>query len=433
MAKARSLKHSQEIAFGPHGGAELFFADIDGDGRPEILAYQGPAVFGAKMYREWPHVAAVFPKSTCLSAFKADGTRMWTFGEPNPTDRPYICHAHESCVATGDVDGDGVAEVALADGDKVHLLDGPTGKLRGTAAMSEDNFYIVQILGEPTRRREAALVVKNGEGGYGSWRYGEPLVGLTSDLKTAWAPAAIPGAGHHILVLDLDGDGRKEYLVGYCALKPSGKWKCFVDAVQPEKVDASGEHVDYTDLLYFSPEKFVIGFAGSNKGYLVTHEGRTLFSKPDRHVQGCAVGRFRTDSEYQLAIYNDDGPMVLYDPAGTELWRLPTQERWPLGMPEACKGRIFHRNRPVVKFSTDKSYILYTDGGWPYALDGEGKIAVEFAPPRNSKQPEMALPEKARADDMGYGFGTQVVDWEGDGTRKAIIYDRRFLWVFPLA
>lgn len=431
MLGLTTIKHSQEISFGPHGGAELFFSDIDGDGQPEILAYQGPGVFGTKMYSDWPHVAAAYPRSTCLSAFRKDGTRMWTFGEPNPADRPYICHAHESCVATGDVDDDGVAEVLLVDGGTIHLLDGPTGKPRAQAAMPQDNFFIGQILGEPTGKGEAALVVKNGEGGYGDWRYGEPVVGLDANMEVAWGPVAIAGGGHHILVLDLDRDGKKEFLIGYCMVKPSGRWECVVDAIDPAKVDASNEHVDYTDVLGLSGSTFALGFAGSNKGYLVMNDRRTLFVKPDRHVQGSVLGRFRSDSDYQLAIYNDDGPMVLYDPSGSELWRVPTQERWPLGMPKTCEGHVFHRNRPVVRFSLDKDYILFTDGGWPWAMDGEGQIAVEFAPPENSKQPETSIPDRARADDMGYGFATQVVDWDGDRVMQAVVYDRRHLWVFP--
>jgi len=427
------IRHSEEVAFGPYGGAELFFADIDGDGRPEVLAYQGPGVFGAGMYRQWEHVAAAYPRSTCLSAFKTDGTRLWTFGEPNPLDRPYICHAHESCVAVGDVDGDGVVEVALADGDTIHLLDGPTGTPRAKATMPHDNFFIVQALGEPVEPGEAALVVKNGEGGYDHWRYGEPLIGLDADLNTAWAPVAIPGAGHHILPLDLDADGRREFLVGYCMVKPSGEWRCIVDAVDADSLDADRDHVDYTDVLPLPDGGFVLGFAGSSKGYLVRDDGRTVFAHPDRHVQGCALGRFRTDSDYQLAIYNDDGPMVLYDPQGTELWRVPTQERWPLGMPAACEGHVFHRNRPVLRCSLDTDAILFTDGGWPWLMDGEGQVVMAFEPPEASRQPEMDIPDRARADDMGYGFATKIVDWDGDGQMHAVIYDRRHLWVFPLA
>ena len=106
MSASICLKLVQELSIAAFGGAELFFADLDHDGRPEVLAYQGPAVFGARLYSGLPQVKPALPKSTCLTAFRQDGTRLWTWGTPNPTDRPYTSHAFESCVATGDVDGD---------------------------------------------------------------------------------------------------------------------------------------------------------------------------------------------------------------------------------------------------------------------------------------------------------------------------------------
>jgi len=437
MSAAICLKLVLELSIAAFGGAELFFADLDRDGRPEVLAYQGPAVFGARLYSGLPQVKPALPKSTCLTAFRQDGTRLWTWGTPNPTDRPYTSHAYESCVAVGDVDGDGRVEVALADGRKVYLLDGMTGRVRAEAEMPEDNFYIVQVLGERVAPGEAAVVVKNGEGGYGQWRYGEPLIALDAKLKPVWGPVAIPGAGHHILALDLDADKGNEFLIGYCAVKPSGKIAWMVDAIDPAKLDPGKEHVDYADVLRLASGKLMLAFAGSNKAYLVERGGRTLFVRPGPHVQGSAMGRFRDDSEFQVAIYNaPDGPLVLYDRDGKELWQRPSPRRWPLGCPKACEGRVFHRNGPIKPFSIPrtgkpaKDYIIYTDGGWPWGMDGEGDITLEFAPPPNSRQPEHELPPRARADDLGYGFATKIVDWDGDGVKEAAIYDRRYLWVY---
>jgi len=430
------LKLAREVPLGAFGGAELLFADLDGDGRPEVLAYQGPAVFGAKLYRGWPQVKPALPKSTCLVALRQNGARLWTWGTPNPTDRPFTSHAHESCVAAGDVDGDGRVEIALADGRKIYLLDGLTGRVRAEAEMPEDNFYIVQVLGQRVGPGEAAVVVKNGEGGYGRWRYGEPLIALDAQLKPVWGPVAIPGAGHHILALDLDGLKGNEFLVGYCAVKPSGKIAWTVDAVDPARVDPDREHVDFTDVLRLASGRMLLGVAGSNRSYLFEPGGRTLFTRPGRHPQGCALGRFRDDSEFQMAIYNADGPMVLYDPSGRELWQRSTPRRWPLGCPKACEGRVFHRNGPIKPFSVPRSgkpaldYVIFSDGGWPWGMDGQGNIGLEFAAPPNSQQPERELPPRARADDLGYGFATKIVDWDADGAKEAVIYDRRFLWVY---
>jgi hypothetical protein len=416
----------QELAIAMYAGAELFFADFDHDGRPEIIAYQGPGVFGSALYSSLPQVKPAMLKSTCLTVFRQDGTRLWSWGTPNPADRPYTSHAYESCVAAGDVDGDGRVEVALADGCKIYLFDGLTGRVRAEAEMPEDNFYIVQMLGE-------RVVVKNGEGGYGKWRYGEPLIALDAKLKPVWGPVAIPGAGHHILTLNQDN----EFLIGYCTVKRSGEIAWTVDAIDPVKLDAGKQHVDYTDLFRLSSGKLMFAFAGSDKAYLVERGGRTLFIRPGPHVQGSALGRFRDDSEFQVAIYNaPNGPLVLYDKDGNELWQRPSPRRWPLGCPKACEGRVFHRNRPIVTLSAPpagkpaKDYIIYTDGGWPWGMDGDGNITLEFPPPPNSRQPERELPPKARADDLGYGFATKIVDWDGDGVNEAVIYDRRYLWVY---
>lgn len=426
MIAAICLKLALELSIGAYAPAELFFADLDRDGWPEIIAYQGPAVFGARLYSGLPQVKPALPKSTCLIALRQDGTRLWTWGTPNPTDRPYTSHAYESCVAVGDVDGDGRAEVALVDGRKVYLLDGLTGKLRAEAEMPEDNFYIVQALRD-------RLVVKNGEGGYGAWRYGEPVIGLDAALKPAWGPVAIAGGGHHILTLTEDD----AFLIGYCAVKRSGQIAWTVDAIDPAKLNPAKEHVDYTATFRQAPGKLLLAFAGSNKAYLVERGGHTLFVRPGPHPQGSALGRFRDDSEFQVAIYNaPDGPIALYDKDGNELWQRPSPRRWPLGCPKACEGRVFHRNRPIVSLSVPRSgkpakdYIVYTDGGWPWGMDGDGNITLEFAPPPNSRQPEYELPARARADDLGYGFATKVLDWDGDGVNDAIIHDRRYLWVY---
>ena len=133
-------------------------------------------------------------------------------------------------------------------------------------------------------------------------------------------------------------------------------------------------------------------------------------------------------------------------------------------MPECCAGRPFHRNHPIVRASGGGGagiparqmerrqeclrhhWIIYCDGGWPWGMDGEGAISLEFTPPANSRQPERELPTPAamrgagagnefpfeigRADDFGFGFAAKAVDLDGDGSEEVAIYDRRFLWWF---
>ncbi len=433
----KTIKPILEISFEEKGGAEYFFSDIDGDGKPEIITYQGPGVFGSEIFKRSKHIEDVFPKSVSVSAFRFDGTCLWTWGDPNPSDKPYISHAYESCVTTGDIDGDGLVEVVIADGDRVIVLDGKTGSEKAIGTLPEDNFYIIQVVGESTEKNQAAIVIKNGETGYRKWCYGEPVIGLNSKLEPVWEPKAIPGGGHHILAMDLNNDGRKEYLIGYCAVGLDGEVLWTVDSVNPSLLDAVGEHVDYTDIICKQNGEKLLAMAGSNKLYLVEKNGKTIFSVPGSHVQGSAIGHFRSDSEFQVALYNaPDGPMVLYDPSGKKIWSQSTLRNWPLGMPACCENRRFHRNRPIVTlFGKEQDWIGFADGGWPWAMDGNGEVNLKFQPPENSCQvePEVPLSAALRGDDIGYGFALQSLDIDNDGEKEAIIYNRNFLWAYKIS
>ena len=432
-----TLQPSIENDFGEYGGAELFIADIDGDGAPEIITYQGPGIFGSAILRDMPalaHVRELMPRSVSVSAFRFDGSRLWTWGEPNPPDRPYICHSAECVMACADVDADGAAEVALADGGRVVVLDGATGQEKGAAALPADNFFIIGALGEPTTAEQAALVVKNGEIGYGQWQYGEPVVGLNARLEIAWGPVAIPGGGHHILAMDLDGDGRNDYLIGYCALSPAGGILWSVDSIDYDVADTNLNHVDYTDVALDATGRRVFAIAGSDKFYAVTEHGETLWGEPGPHAQGVALGRFRPGEDLLVACYNaPDGPMTLRDLSGRELWSRTPERVWPPGAPGCCVKRRCHRNRPIVALRTaERDWIGYADGGWPWGMDGNGGVSLEFAQPGNSAQPEWDPPPHpaARGDDIGYGFAMKAA--QINGSPKALIHNRRYMWVYDL-
>ena len=435
----RHLRVVSEIAFGEYGGAECFFYDLDGDGKKEIVTYQGPGIFGTALLKDHPrcgHVREFFPRSVCVSAFRLDGTRLWTWGAPNAGERPYICHSAECVAACGDIDGDGAVEVAVADGDRVVVLDGRTGAEKGTGALPWDNFYIIAALGAPTGGDEAAVVVKNGEMGYEGWGYGEPVIGLNSGLAIAWGPVALSGGGHHILALDLNGDGRKEYLNGYQAVAPDGTVLWTVDGVDPGAVNIGEMHVDLYDWMPGPEGRKLIAIAGSDKCYLVEEGGRTVFSYRGVHCQGVALGRFRGGEGRQMALYNSPaGPMQLLDLEGVHYWAARTERRWPLGAPACFERGRFHKNRPIVTVPTaEGDYIGYADGGWPWGMDGEGRISLEFEAPASSRydEPSFEPRPRARLDDLGYGFYLQAVDLEGKGVKEAVIYDRRFLWRYDL-
>jgi len=346
------------LDLGLHGGAETFFADINADGRLEMITYQGPGIFGARAFCEQPKIKPFLPRHTAVSAFDMTGRILWTWGEPQASDRPYLSHGNEACVSVGDVDGDGRPEVVVALGDAVTVLDGVSGRERRSGSLPEDYFYIVHALDAPTGMREAAIVIKNSEAGYHGAPHGQPVMGLNRALELVWGPKTVPGGGHHILTVPMP-DGRPGYWIGYCAVRPDGTIAWMADAIVPENLDARLQHVDYTDHWRAAAGRNIFAMAaGTPHGYVVADGGGTIFRVEDEHVQGVAGGRFVAGDDdagdnRQVAFYNchGDTAISLYDLRGKRLWRRKVARRhWDmslmdLSMPDGTIRR-FHRSRP---------------------------------------------------------------------------------------
>lgn len=126
--------------------------------------------------------------------------------------------------------------------------------------------------------------------------------------------------------------------------------------------------------------------------------------------------------------------MVLYEPSGKEVWSRPTERVWPMGFPKGGEKLRMHRNRPIVALQGSQTWIGYADGGWPWGMDGEGEISLEFSPPENAKHPDCpeGILERTRLDDIGFSYAMQACDINNDGRQEALIYDRRFMWVYAL-
>lgn len=315
------------------------------------------------------------------------------------------------------------------------MLEGKTGKVKKTLLLPDDNFYIIKALGEPTLQDEAAVVIKNGEAGYHNWRYGEPVIGLNANLEIVWEPKAVIGGGHHILATDINGDGRKEYIIGYCAVSRDGKVLWTVDSVDPSRFVPESMHVDYTDFVERADGRKILAIAGSDRLFVVTDGGNTIFEKKGLHAQGAAIDNFISDDAFHAVCYNaPNGPMTLYDMNGNRVWSRITPRKWPMGVPAACKGRRFHRNRPIVAIFEGKKHIGFADGGWPWAMNGQGKIDLKFAFSHNGDVfPAYAdASMRVRGDDLGLGYAMQCIDLDGDGNRDVAIYNRTHMWIYHL-
>jgi len=431
---------SRYIDFGTYGGAELFFHDINNDGVLEIIAYQGPGVFGARMYACTGEREAYMPDHQCVTAFDLTGRRLWTWGKPNPTDRLWVSHAYESCITMADIDGDGNTEVILALGNAIVVLDGCTGQEKNSASLPEDYFYVVHALGSQVTPEDAAIVVKNGEGNYAGV-YGQPVMGLRADLQTAWGPKTIPGAGHHIRTIpSFSGDG-SEYLIGYCSVRPDGEISWLADIFHGQEVDNDEKHVDYDVNWLTDDGRFLIAIAGSDCGYLMESGGKTLWTVTEGHMQGVGAGRFLGDRQTIIAFYNaPDGPVVFCDMQGNKLSRVSPprldETGQPLSFPDGLTRR-FHRNRPVFTArGRERDWLIFADGGWPWGMDGEGRKSLEFPPPDPEQRIDWVHPpivDEHRMDDLGLSYAAKVIPSDSGQTDQVFIYNRRNLWCYEIS
>ncbi|MCK4681301.1 PQQ-binding-like beta-propeller repeat protein [bacterium] len=158
-------------------------ADLDGDGRDEVLLHGGR--------RNDPSQVTVLDG--------ADGHELWRAAFPG-----------RSCVVTADIDGDGSAEVVVACGADLSVLDGATGELvlgttlRGTIG----DLVCARVCARPGiiytagKKRDDVMVALSGE-----------------NLHELWTRDAAPGRGPfargftHPSAWDVDGDGGDEVLV----------------------------------------------------------------------------------------------------------------------------------------------------------------------------------------------------------------------------
>ena len=173
-------------------------ADLDGDGRHEVLLHSGR--------RNDPSQVVVLDG--------ADGRELWRAAFPR-----------RSCVVAGDLNGDGAAEVVVACGAELSVLDGATGeRVLGTALRNT----IGDLVCARVCTRSSGGATGGGRSDVLGWdivytagkKRDDVMVALSGDdLHELWVRDAESGRGAfargftHPSAWDVDGDGRDEVFV----------------------------------------------------------------------------------------------------------------------------------------------------------------------------------------------------------------------------
>jgi hypothetical protein len=370
-------------------GRNVRFGDLDGDGQLDMLFAQNvPKVRGD-----------AFDHISCLTAATLDGRVLWQQGRPNAknglltNDNPFQIH---------DLDGDGRTEVVLARDSQLQVLEGRTGKLLRKAWLPPiarevkerpyelnigDSMLFLDLSGAGRARQ---ILLKDRYRGF--WIFNE-------DLTLLWEGQG--QTGHYPFPVDVDGDRRQEFLIGYTLWAADGKPRWSHDTKFRDHADALSVG-NYTGRPSAGMRVYI---DGSDEGFVIFEADGTLV-KHHRlgHAQTQSVGKYRTDLPgLQLLIANfwrNPGIVTLLDPDGTIL----AQEEMIPGSSHL---------EPVNWRGDGQEFALLSgnirEGGM---IDGHLRRVVMF--------PDDGHPDLASA----------VRDVTGDRRDEIVLWDQTRVWIY---
>ncbi len=420
----------------PLYGGIPFCVDLDGDGSTDILWLQSAGIFSSIIFDKLlakRGTGRTDRDHFCLTATDASGKILWQIGKPWRGKRPFVTHCAERSLDCADIDADATLEVVCIRGDKLLVIDATNGAVERSVALAADNAQIVVLGHTGPRPADWTILVKNTESAYKPHEYANPAWFYDPTLRLL-KTADYLGAGHVPQATDLDGDGLDEFLIGFNLIDHNLKTVWKFQPVPPERWNAGAMHVDDIAVGRFGG-RMCIAFAASNESFLLAaDDGRLIWRLNGVHPQDCQVGRFIPGTnDRQVFIRNKRSYNQLFDGHGNELWRLEPPDNFPLSRASACRRgfHVFDPSHILPGTGLQKTdFVIYSDGGWPYVIDGGGKKCVDFPPPPNSAQDWGNVP--GRPDDYGYGYYVRVADFDGDGQDEVMINDRRFAWFYEI-
>ena len=413
-----------EVDIEGFGGNELLVADVNGDGKPEVLARQSPGQLRSELNRDRGWNTEEGRRVHCITALDLEGNVLWQVGEPQRGGDPYCGHGEHDFRAA-DLDGDGRPEVLGIVWDTLTVFDGATGEVQSTFKLPTDNFSVVKTGALKGDRSRQQVLVKVNDKSYPPYEYSNPTFVLDGDLSELWMQPHYSGTGHFPLFLDVDGDGCDELFIGYNLVDHDGKvlWTIPVENATVEHAD----HINPADLD--GDGRLEIAYSGSRDFFVASMDGEVIWRRPHRHSQKTAAGRFRKDVDGLTLILTEKWiGMTCYTPDGTAVWS------------RECVGDAFHVVRgwredgldlvvfePRLKRQNDEvpyeSAPEETRSLWPYLMDGEDNRAVAFPWKDDYVQPRQHI-RAPRGYDHGIGFRVQVLDVDGDGRDEVVVWDR---------
>ena len=373
-------------------GKNLRIADVNGDGKPELIVGQHSDAVAAKYS---------MTRLTCLSVLDLDGKLLWQSGVADTkaprygADLPFQIH---------DLFGDGGNVVVGVHGYDVQIRDGKSGKLLfsgatpDTAAVGLDFRELTSNFGKPwgdetLNMDVASLAFCNTLGNSGAR---EILVKddfhhlAVLDLGFQQLFKHRGNHGHTVWPCDLDGDGKDEIAAGFSLLDDDGKrlWS----------LPRGGfpACVAIADLLNPTGEKRRLFAAAGDAGLYAVYatpqrpagdDPARIGNSPAAHI---SIAKFRADLPgLQLATVGEGGLVALYDATLKRLWSkdfgaaaTSTPVNWTGGREELLLcgfprgGGLFDGHGEQVAEIPDNVSAPWADATTAFSRDGRDAIAA---------------------------------------------------------
>lgn len=265
-------------------GQWLVCADLDGDGRAELVTARND------------HQAI-----TAMSAWRLDGTCLWTWGEPGAGSP---VRTYDVPLQLYDIDGDGQVEVVYGVHGKLVVAEGASGRTLWEWPLPPglEVADCITFARLTSTEGPADILVKT--------RYTK-VWAFDPEWRCLWSwePAGNYKTCHHPTVFDVDGDGLDEIMAGYVLLGPDGgeRWTYNTNAV-----DLSHGHLDccWVAETGTSPEAFrlVVTACGADHVALLDGTGRMLWEHAGHHFESAETGRLRPESAWDVVVDIDHRP-----------------------------------------------------------------------------------------------------------------------------
>lgn len=324
----------------------------------------------------------------CITAMNLDGKIIWQYGDTLAKKQEW---GGEIPVQVHDLDGDGKREVIFISQNRIHILEGLTGKglnrVKLPRSMEISSLQFGDFLG--TGRDNCVLISDNKSS----------LLLLNEKLQVLWEQEIEEGSLP--LIYDLDGDGYDEVMAGYSVFDHEGGLLFNSGKFIGDQCNG----VTLAELVEGELSTPCLLYAAGDWGMMyVDFEGHVLKQNLVGHVKYLSVADFDTEVPGLEVIssnaWGSDGLVHMSDAFGTAKQVLTSSSYVSRCVPVNWKG------------DGEEFFVTSADSVSGGLFDKNGELSVEFP---NDGHPVNCY---------------HVSDLTGDARDELLFWNQEKLWIY---